>query len=257
MKEELINRLDFAVKISKQTTKEIIDYPLIDNYKFIFDVDTDAEMFIIHFKDPDTEKDTLVLSFRGTEHIKDAINNLRFAKVRIDEINHNKWCLSRIHRGFKKQYLTLFDKFKDELLNADDVICMGHSLGGALAVLCSYDIKHNYPNVQKLACYTFGSPRVGNTSFQKEFDKLVPNCYRIVNNDDPIPLLPPKFLYTHCGNPIIFKDDKIYRKERGLFRTYLNIILRCGQQNKSWHDHKLDEYVKIIENIPNKIEKKN
>jgi len=242
MNEELARKLKFAVNIARQTNRETIDYPNVKKFQFIFDYKTDAEMYIVHLEDG-----TLILSFRGTEHVKDVIYNLKFAKVRINEINHNKWSFVRVHRGFKKQYLTLYDKFKKELLEANSVICIGHSLGGALATLCAYDIKHNYPNIQTLSCYTFGSPRVGNTSFQREFDKLVPDCYRIVNNDDPIPLLPFKFLYTHCGNPLIFKGDKIFKKERNLLQTYFNLFKRCGKQKKSWDDHALKEYVKILE----------
>lgn len=51
----------------------------------------------------------------------------------------------------------------------------GHSLGGALAQLASHDIRkaaeENGINL-KLLCYTFGSPRVGNHAFAREYNKV-------------------------------------------------------------------------------------
>ena len=38
----------------------------------------------------------------------------------------------------------------------------GHSLGGALAVLCALDLQDIYGNIN---LYTFGCPRVGNAAF--------------------------------------------------------------------------------------------
>ena len=37
----------------------------------------------------------------------------------------------------------------------------GHSLGGALATLASYDLKQVLPDRAQISCYTFGAPRTG------------------------------------------------------------------------------------------------
>lgn len=39
----------------------------------------------------------------------------------------------------------------------------GHSLGGALAILCTADLKNVFGNVD--LTYTYGQPRVGNQAF--------------------------------------------------------------------------------------------
>jgi hypothetical protein len=55
--------------------------------------------------------------------------------------------------------------------------CAGHSLGGALAQLAAHDIARG-AQVQglrpKVTCYTFGSPRVGNHAFAREYNKVRP-----------------------------------------------------------------------------------
>ena len=64
----------------------------------------------------------------------------------------------------------------------------GHSLGGALALLATRSI--NTDNLA--ACYTFGSPRVGN----QEFDEVLKApVYRVVNAFDLVPFSPPSFIF--------------------------------------------------------------
>lgn len=60
----------------------------------------------------------------------------------------------------------------------------GHSLGGALAQLAAHDIaraaearglarcSQQEPGGLRLTCYTFGSPRVGNHAFAREYNKV-------------------------------------------------------------------------------------
>ncbi len=61
----------------------------------------------------------------------------------------------------------------------------GHSLGGALATLAAYDLKnvaakHNL-DVQ-VSCYTYGAPRVGNHAFAEDFDRIINDCFHVVNH---------------------------------------------------------------------------
>jgi len=75
---------------------------------------------------------------------------------------------------------------------------VGHSLGGALATLAAMDIKLNVPG-KSVSCYTFGSPKVGDSAFAGAYNKLVPDTHRFVNDTDLVPKIPP-FGYEHVGD---------------------------------------------------------
>ncbi|MCO5571260.1 hypothetical protein L7F22_024997 [Adiantum nelumboides] len=73
------------------------------------------------------------------------------------------------------------------------VICIGHSLGGALATLCAQWCRYvAYPQAQ-VWCVTIGSPRVGNRAFAQDFNQNVVTkgrSYRVVNKGDVVPNVP-------------------------------------------------------------------
>jgi len=72
----------------------------------------------------------------------------------------------------------------------------GHSLGGALATLFAMEAgASNDPRIPKpVTCISIASPRVGNVSFAKVFNKLEESrrvrCIQLVNDDDMIPGIP-------------------------------------------------------------------
>jgi len=65
----------------------------------------------------------------------------------------------------------------------------GHSLGGAMASLAALTLKSQFGI--SVTLYTFGQPRVGDYVFAKNFDKNIPDAWRVVHNLDPVPHLPP------------------------------------------------------------------
>lgn len=62
------------------------------------------------------------------------------------------------------------------------VLVTGHSLGGALGMLCAYDVARAHPGLD-VSCYTFGTPRVGNRAFADLYGGLVPDTWHVVNGD--------------------------------------------------------------------------
>ena len=78
----------------------------------------------------------------------------------------------------------------DELPDGYSLYITGHSLGGALAVIATKELDRD----TLAACYTFGSPRVGNEEFGEEIRAPI---YRIVNAADGVPRVPPSLL-TYC-----------------------------------------------------------
>lgn len=65
---------------------------------------------------------------------------------------------------------------------------LGHSLGGALAILAAYDIRKQLQartscdsNVEVI-CYSIGAPRIGNHAFAREYNQVVPDTWSVINN---------------------------------------------------------------------------
>lgn len=73
------------------------------------------------------------------------------------------------------------------------LLAAGHSLGGALATLCAYDVaaairdsasagRTAMPAHVEVSCYTFGAPRTGNKAFMKDYNALIPDSWAIIND---------------------------------------------------------------------------
>lgn len=73
------------------------------------------------------------------------------------------------------------------------VAVVGHSLGGALAVISTLHLSVNLPSSTTFKTVTYGMPRVGNAAFANLVNsKSVMN--RINNQDDIVPIVPGRFL---------------------------------------------------------------
>lgn len=71
-------------------------------------------------------------------------------------------------------------------------VITGHSLGGALVTLMTVEVAAQ--SGVKPTVYTFASPRVGNPQFVQLFNSCTSQSWRIYNQYDIVPTLPPKFL---------------------------------------------------------------
>uniref|UniRef100_A0A0N5C5A9 Lipase_3 domain-containing protein n=1 Tax=Strongyloides papillosus TaxID=174720 RepID=A0A0N5C5A9_STREA len=82
--------------------------------------------------------------------------------------------------------------FFDHRYSNYKVYVTGHSLGSVFASLAAYKIScERYRKAKDIHLYTFGGPRFGSPEFAKNFDKKVPNSWRIVVGSDFIPHFPP------------------------------------------------------------------
>jgi hypothetical protein len=144
-----------------------------------------------------------VLAFRGTQPDKweDVRTDLRVLKLRTVD--------GRVHIGFKSAFDDVKDAITEELrkhLGEMPLYITGHSLGAALATVATQEIEEEF-NDQVAACYTFGSPRVGDGKYEKAIK--VP-FYRIVNTIDIVTLIP--FLlgtFVHVGDTRYLSRRKI------------------------------------------------
>jgi triacylglycerol lipase len=142
---------------------------------------------------------TLAISFRGTRTPEEWLKDFDFVLAPYTPVKN--W--GRVHQGFQLVYLamqaSLDGLVRSALGSSTEVLITGHSLGGAVSVLCAPDVAINMTKiVPKL--HTYAGPRSGQPSFDDKFDKLVKTCFRVVNRWDIVPQLPPVVaLYRHVG----------------------------------------------------------
>lgn len=129
------------------------------------------------------------------------------------------------------------------------VICTGHSLGGALATLCALWFKRRQPK-SLVYCVTFGSPRVGSSTFQDLYHKEIglDHHFRVVRKADPVSKVPSSKNYRHVGTEIVEIDkSKVITSSAAVEEIAitaeclrdLSILFRTG-------DHSLTAYVKWL-----------
>jgi len=148
-----------------------------------------------------------IVAFRGSEIWKrkdrfDPGQMIADFKTNID-IRLSDWIRGgKVHNGFKTALEDVWEEILPEIKNLEKqgtpIWVTGHSLGAALATLAADQLQ----DVQGL--YTFGSPRVGDQAFQRNFRS---NAFRVVNGSDVVATVPAKDPYRHVGEHILI-DQK-------------------------------------------------
>jgi triacylglycerol lipase len=196
-----------------------------------------------------TNKDTILLIFRGTVYIDEWAKNINveqsFFLLHQDIKNNNALqdidLAPSVHKGFYE----IYNKIKSEIFSVlnnlnpsknKNIIITGHSLGSAIATICTVDLHYN--NYKNIVTYIFACPRVGN----KKFAQLIQNLpiYSIINTLDIIPSIPPAVVpnFNDINQPYIYFDaGKIAR-----FQDNWDSIL---------NNHLLPIY---LHNLPDKID---
>lgn len=194
------------------------------------ETDTQAAVFA------DINQRRLIVSFRGTEQIKykDLLTDINLLQCPITLDEGKKLFVdvedraAAAHCGFLNAYRSvraaIFQIF-DLLFSIDcenkgpwTIYVTGHSLGGALATLFSFElgrmISYSSEKPQlSIRTYLYGAPRVGNRVFAKLYNQYVPYCYRITNRRDIVPRLPrsfklSEFEYTHIGKTVMLQNKE-------------------------------------------------
>jgi len=156
--------------------------------------------------------DLVALAFRGTESERNWATNLRVEMVQPP----NTDARLRVHKGFMQAFSDLSDGQRgigeairgiaaETAQKGIPIYLTGHSLGGALAQIAAAV----FGSDQIAACYTFGSPRVGNAYFDLW---VKPPSYRAENYADLVPQIPwfsldlPPVPYRHSGDARYLPD---------------------------------------------------
>ncbi len=188
----------------------------------------------------------IYIFLRGTLTTEEWKKDFQFEQSHhpLSELPKNYQCQMKnvlVHRGF----LSMSEKIIEQILESvkaiykpKSVIISGHSLGGAVASLCSFKLANIYNNLD-IFCYTFGKPRVGNDNYQECFNKKINlEMIRFENTEDIVPNLPwpvtPNF--DQPSRPYVFLHEGIqmsFTKNIGslglnhsitMYQKFLNVI---------------------------------
>ncbi|CAI5986442.1 unnamed protein product, partial [Closterium sp. NIES-64] len=214
---------------------------------FLSSGESDTQVGVWRDKDPRRKR--LVVSFRGTEvvnaamlkdgqagqKIKDALTDLRLYKENFDSDltdEDNKMDI-KVHDGFLDGYKSVKPRLllllKAILASSSEkyhIMVTGHSLGGALSTLFTYDLAQSDLKKQHgftLSLYNFGSPRVGNHAFAARFNQLVGDSWRIANDHDIVPRVP-YVLYKHVATGVVLRPDSQKLEKDALLKKRLDTI---------------------------------
>jgi hypothetical protein len=96
-------------------------------------------------------------------------------------------------RGSQKPILDFWKLLRANYPDYKSIVT-GHSLGGALATLCSLEMQKLDRNAS-IFLFTYGVPRVGDQTFASYIETtLGQNSYRVTHLNDPVPRLPGRLL---------------------------------------------------------------
>lgn len=178
------------------------------------------------------KRDAVYVVFRGTQTPSEWISNMN-AVLKPYEYGG----AGNVHGGFAE----LYGSIRETVMEAIDsqgkrrkIYIAGHSLGAAIATLGVRDIGKDGRNAIK-GVYLYGSPRVGDAEYAKEYDRGYRGVtYRIVNSSDLVTSVPPPIpvlgslggYFSHVETPVDFN----------------------WQENDILSNHRMDKYLEAVAN---------
>jgi triacylglycerol lipase len=143
---------------------------------------------------------------RGTANMKNVLSDLAYRPYFNQRLGIN------LHGGFETMALAVYQDVLPRLNPGYELVIFGHSLGAAEAVILAMLLDQDHRKVRQV--YASGQPRVTDVAGEKKFDYLP--VLRIINEDDPVPYLPPRAIvsvsspYMHVGNAVVILDGPYY-----------------------------------------------
>ncbi len=164
-----------------------------------------------------------VMVFRGSDSREDWLANFKLWPPSVP--NHD-W--GKVHPGFGASLAsvvkTVLQPFATEAMKSNSIVWLvGHSLGGALAVLAAawLRIHHNINATVR----TFGQPMPGLDDFGAKFDQELPGSLtRFINQQDVVPSMP-GVVYEHCGAPKTITAGLVLEQLHGSFAAPLSVLV--------------------------------
>jgi hypothetical protein len=190
-----------------------------------------------------------VLSFRGTVNIGGWLTDLEALLT-----DHPPW-VGRVHCGFADAAEVFLTSMLQVLTHDRPLWITGHSRGAAFATLIADElVAMGWKGVMPV--YTFGSPRVGDSTFA---GKYLPTLYRVVNDLDPVPHVPHHALgkgeFVHAGQQFWLDASAKVCTSVSVWKTLTNLmtLLEHGPQHLALgalEDHMIWNYIAALEREP-------
>jgi hypothetical protein len=143
---------------------------------------------------------------RGTANTKNAFSDVELAKRRDAKLGIN------LHHGFRDMAAAVYLDILPRLRRGYELVIFGHSLGAAEATILGMLLSTDGWKVAQV--YASGSPRLTDAEGARKFADLP--VLRIINEGDPVPLLPPRTLvspadpYVHLGPAVLLLDGPYF-----------------------------------------------
>lgn len=161
---------------------------LPSEYQGVSDEPSDTHFFLTG------TEEWLVLTFRGTLSLGNVATDLNILKSKEDHTEGS------VHAGFKNAldavWATRVLPLVRDRLRGRKLYVSGHSMGGALAQLAAYRLKHS--GIDVAGVYTYGAPYIGDEDYVRDYDRiLAARTHNHINHNDVVPYSPPWWLgYT-------------------------------------------------------------
>ena len=168
-------------------------------------IQKDSEKVIAGYVD-----DTIVLGYRGSVNVRNWLYDFQVSLISPYENLEGV----KVERGF----YTLFTKLKPDVdsiianlsqkYKSNKLLISGHSLGASCATLTAFDLMKSNKG-WNISLITFGSPRVGNQDFVREFNKGVLATKERVTHDGDVFIHTPLISmgFAHIPQEVYYNKD--------------------------------------------------
>jgi len=221
---------------------------------------TDAEFYEVYkvLQDEHTgimvhvagRENTVIIAFTGTEptDYRDWVTNLSIKGTPCELLK------GKVHHGFLKSYRTVHVQICNIVCDylgrhpQAEVLCVGHSLGGALAQLCHAEVKLY---ADKVSSVTLGAPAMFDKDAARYFKQTCGDTsYRIVNGSDIVPRIAQLVGWKHATPMIYASRSGKLRYGVDWWFTWKDRV-KHGVFDWDWepdglHYHDWKEYLRVI-----------
>jgi len=198
------------------------------------------------------------IAFTGTVSLSEWKSDVQYEQVAPTQLNGYQDGIL-VHQGFYNIYLSirnqLWSWWNQNSTCITTLFITGHSLGGALSTICSFDFADALSPIismnKDIKCvvpkdeiyfpihYSFAAPRSGNTGYVQVFNERIPTSIRVNNTEDIVPQLPPA---AWINGPILkklglFWDGWIYEQTGGNIPFTVSLGSIANNHIQAYHDY--------------------